>query len=1173
MAPAEMAVVPLLAAVLLSPVLSPPAAAMPLGAAGEPGSGEPTPPPTEGSGPPETAAIDAEDRDEPLLWVELPSAWSGPWKEEGAEAGSGLGETTQRPELVEHLGSEEGEQELQFHVVAKQTRKTRRRNQTVIEEQPEGTWLSESATPSEKDTILGLRVSVLLRTRKPRPQQTRTSSETDVPEHQTPKTKPATGRSSAVPGPSTGGTTASPSDGRARGTALTAAPSTATEYRAGPGPTTEPATAADTALETSLAGTETVTSSQAPPAALTPRPTPPPTAGGAAGLPGERETDGSRLRQEYCRTTFICVFHGWATVCVIVLMFLVLRTVVNNFGSAVQWCCHLRSRHRRSDVMRAVDAINIGMDRKSWAKKSPCSPQIKAEIESRLRQLFIRCDVTLEMVGSLSSRLGKSLNARPEAEDSLQEYRFTEPVLGADADFMVVLQVPMAPTTAGGRELPRYMLDGVPPYLTLSPFTGARAASGSSLARRWSPGTPPAEAAAGSEAGLELHSFTARPDTALSVCPLTSSPSLPAAERSGGRGVTKAGGGDAGGGDSTGDTPGGGVTKAVGGAVGGGDRTGDTADGGGDGAVGGGDGTVGGGDGRDTAARDGSADGGDGAGDRTAGAGAKAVATGRFRCTSLGTDCAGAAAAVGGLPPGQLGPPGENGVSDGSGGLRTDPDGETATLRRSVSLTQMPVLLRFPTLEASRQESTPPGFAHVQLFLDRVLPEDRSWWRDAMSEPVGGALYLSSKKARQLMRDMFESLQLTVEQDRQSMSMVDRCLADYRGEPSYDKDVKSRGPAVTLRLTQTDDRAIANMPFFQNSCCHWLCICCSVILLLPFCVWIFLTGGSWPVRKCTGGACCSIYYTVTLLVPMVLVLPALLVVLALRRPEPDPVADAAAADQLHIGFVIAYVALSALCASLFVCVSQCFFKLPTIFYGDFVTALVCPEWPNDAMQFKTRSRQWPTRYEVDGIVRQGCHLVPKPPRPCRCLAVNGPAACDDAHLLWRYSFSKAEVRLSQALPEHYRRAYMTFKWLVKKYVTRSSCPMYGIGSNMRSYYLKTVLFWELDLRGAVEWSEGVEEELLQRLARRTLRHIRQRHLPHFFIPDINLLDELTQTDFEMVADLMEKILAGPAALLNMPQLTWQMSTIGMCEAIFCTPGRDFQSDVCCNYASRMHTVW
>ena len=108
------------------------------------------------------------------------------------------------------------------------------------------------------------------------------------------------------------------------------------------------------------------------------------------------------------------------------------------------------------------------------------------------------------------------------------------------------------------------------------------------------------------------------------------------------------------------------------------------------------------------------------------------------------------------------------------------------------------------------------------------------------------------------------------------------------------------------------------------------------------------------MRKCTGGACCSIYYTVTLVVPMLLVVPALLVLLLLRRPEHDLDADTAAATQLHVVAVIAYVVLSAFCAALFVCVSQCFFKLPTIFYGDFVTALVCPEWPSDAIPFKTR---------------------------------------------------------------------------------------------------------------------------------------------------------------------------------------------------------------------------
>ena len=44
--------------------------------------------------------------------------------------------------------------------------------------------------------------------------------------------------------------------------------------------------------------------------------------------------------------------------------------------------------------------------------------------------------------------------------------------------------------------------------------------------------------------------------------------------------------------------------------------------------------------------------------------------------------------------------------------------------------------------------------------------------------------------------------------------------------------------------------------------------------------------------------------------------------------------------------------------------------------------------------------------------------------------------------------------MSKWIPEHYRRAYITFKWLVKRYITRSDCPVYGVGSNMRSYYLK-----------------------------------------------------------------------------------------------------------------------
>ena len=68
-----------------------------------------------------------------------------------------------------------------------------------------------------------------------------------------------------------------------------------------------------------------------------------------------------------------------------------------------------------------------------------------------------------------------------------------------------------------------------------------------------------------------------------------------------------------------------------------------------------------------------------------------------------------------------------------------------------------------------------------------------------------------------------------------------------------------------------------------------------------------------------------------------------------------------------------------------------------------------------------------------------------------------------------------------------------------------------------------MLFWELDQQGVLEWYESVEVEILNRLAHRMLQHIQQRFLPHFFITKINLLDELTQTDFEQVERLMQMV--------------------------------------------------
>ncbi|XP_037091047.1 uncharacterized protein LOC119111302 [Pollicipes pollicipes] len=769
---------------------------------------------------------------------------------------------------------------------------------------------------------------------------------------------------------------------------------------------------------------------------------------------GTMQTD-ALSAQCLCRTRFSCWFHVWAIISGIFLLIFATRWICSNAWSAIRWCCRLPAYCRLSSTMKAVHYVNYGMDKKSWDSRSACSEQIKSTIELSLSQLFSRCDVSLLMVGSLSSRLGKSLCARPEAEDSLQEYRLTRPVLGADADFMVVLQVPVAPADAGGRQLSWHDLEGVSPYHTISfsgfpqphpaPFMPAARTCGGASARGATPRDPP---------GLEVMERAAGPRRA--------DPRL--------------------------------------------------------------------------LSRQCSID---------------------YTLPELDED-----------EPPPLAEPREAGEQCEML-VRPPPEGaiEPQAMQRSASCSTVRLRRQLTTLEVTNSAATPPGFARVQLLLERVLPEDRRWWQERLSETSGdGAVYLSSLKARRLMEEMFGSLQLAIEQDRSNMSIVDSCLADYRGVPSYEKEVRARGPAIMLKLTQRDDRAFARLTCLQNSCCYWLCLCFVVVMLIPFSLWIFLTGGSWPVRKCIGGACCSIYYCVTLLLPMVLVLPVTMLVLMLSGPgQPS--------DNVYVVAMIAYLVVSACFASVFVCVSQCFFKLPTIFYGDFVTALVCPVWPIQAREFKTRTRLWPSRNVVDTVVRCGCHLVPKSAITCACVDVRGEAPCQEAHLLWRYSFSQAEVTLSKNIPEHYRRAYLTLKWLVKKYIMQADCPTTVNNSNFRSYYLKTVLYWELDQAGVLECTDGVEEVLLHRLALRLQRYIRQRYLSHFFIPEVNLLLELTDVEFDRIDRLLNQVLENPARLIKRRELTVTFYAIALCESLFCTPGRDYRSELCFNYASRLHQVW
>src|SRR6218665_1694030 len=69
---------------------------------------------------------------------------------------------------------------------------------------------------------------------------------------------------------------------------------------------------------------------------------------------------------------------------------------------------------------------------------------------------------------------------------------------------------------------------------------------------------------------------------------------------------------------------------------------------------------------------------------------------------------------------------------------------------------------------------------------------------------------------------------------------------------------------------------------------------------------------------------------------------------------------------------------------------------------DDVHSLWCPQWPRQAQLWPKRNREygWPTIDAITEVVHNGCHVVSVQHRACK----------NDA-LMWRYSFSVAEVIL------------------------------------------------------------------------------------------------------------------------------------------------------------------
>ena len=218
-------------------------------------------------------------------------------------------------------------------------------------------------------------------------------------------------------------------------------------------------------------------------------------------------------------------------------------------------------------------------------------------------------------------------------------------------------------------------------------------------------------------------------------------------------------------------------------------------------------------------------------------------------------------------------------------------------------------------------------------------------------------------------------------------------------------------------------------------------------------------------------------------------------------------------------------------------------------------------WPEPAMEWLVRPHPsgWPSSDLIQEIFDSGCHLAPvgrgkRLDEPVTMLNyVQNPAATLTSSTVlplesnegkwamdeteWRTSFSLAENRLGERVSPVQRHVMVLLKMIKKFYFP----------DVISTYYLKNLLFWECECKDEVFWKEDNSAKCLLFMLDRLQECLEAHHLPHYMMPQSNLLkyedpSKLCEAAV-VVAEVRRNILPKTFTLLRRLQsLTYQSQT-------------------------------
>ena len=176
---------------------------------------------------------------------------------------------------------------------------------------------------------------------------------------------------------------------------------------------------------------------------------------------------------------------------------------------------------------------------------------------------------------------------------------------------------------------------------------------------------------------------------------------------------------------------------------------------------------------------------------------------------------------------------------------------------------------------------------------------------------------------------------------------------------------------------------------------------------------------------------------------------------------------------------------------------------------DVVPCLICPSWPQIASEFFTRPRPsgWPSEQMIRQLKKAGCHVV----------GVGHPLSeCKDIE--WRWSFSVAERELAWDLNDTMIGCMYALKAIKQTHWNKtypdSSTPFC-------SYFIKTACYWSYEYNTSSDNIVTSCYEVLDWL----ISCYGVKYLPHYFIPDQNLIGHISGVICKDVYDWLVDIRA------------------------------------------------